>query len=287
MRLSSCEVDAVALGGVFGDREAEAAAFRVRAFDAEEAVEHARQQVGRECPGPLSTISTTTFAAVGEQPDVDDAVVGRVAQSVVEQVVQQAAQLVRIGADRRVDARRSVRDRCRGDRRNGIRSEIRSRRNSASSMLDAASAFCGASCRARRSSCSISRFVRFSPASNCATCCSRLGVHRTRLQILELQRHRRDRRAQLVRGVLHEAALRGERIAQSRQQPVDGHDERTDLARHVLGRQLADRVLVLRSRRARDAPRADAARCESRTRESQPKSGSAARSASRPAAPAC
>ncbi len=63
--------------------------------------------------------------------------------------------------------------------------------------------------------------------------------------VFQLQRERRDRRAQLMRGVLHEAALVGERVAQACEQAVERNDERLDLSRHAFQRKFGDVVCVL------------------------------------------
>jgi hypothetical protein len=52
-------------------------------------------------------------------------------------------------------------------------------------------------------------------------------------QPFRLQRHGGQRRAQLVRGIRHKAALRFHRLADTGEQPIDRHGERTHLDRKV------------------------------------------------------
>ena len=83
-------------------------------------------------PGPLSAISTVTFPP-SRASHVDDAG-RRVAQSVVQQIVKKAAQLVLICVDGCIDVDAQSKSMSRRSAR-GMRSAIRFRRTSASSML--------------------------------------------------------------------------------------------------------------------------------------------------------
>ena len=65
----------VVLGGMLRDRQPEAAAFGVRAFDAEKPVEHARQQLGGNARTAVDDLDRHRAGIVVER-DVDDAAGG-------------------------------------------------------------------------------------------------------------------------------------------------------------------------------------------------------------------
>ena len=73
----------------------------------------------------------------------------------------------------------------------------------------------------------------------------RCALGKVAAQVLQLQTHRCDRCAQLMRGVLHKTALRDKGIAQTCQQAVERDNQRRDFVRHAVQRQLGNTMLVL------------------------------------------